>query len=70
MESSYPPAAATAKLGPPLSAPALVPRPRLEGLLSQALSRRLTIVVGDAGFGKTTLLAELAAASAPNRSVA
>ena len=56
MEISYPPAAATAKLAPPLSAPALVPRPRLEGLLSQALSRRLTIVVGDAGFGKTTLL--------------
>ena len=56
MEISYPPAAATAKLAPPLSAPALVPRPRLEGLLAQALSRRLTIVVGDAGFGKTTLL--------------
>ena len=53
---THPPSVATAKLAPPPSAPTLVPRPRLEGLLPNVLSRRLTIVVADAGFGKTTLL--------------
>ncbi len=64
MEISYPRAATTAKLAPPLSAPTLVPRPRLEGLLSDVLARRLTIVVADAGFGKTTLLGTWASRAA------
>ncbi|MDH4177956.1 MAG: tetratricopeptide repeat protein, partial [Thermoleophilia bacterium] len=36
-------------------------RPRLDLLLTEALGRRLTIVVADAGFGKTTTLAGWAA---------
>lgn len=35
-------------------------RPRLEAMLDQALSHRLALVVADAGFGKTTLLASWA----------
>ncbi|HEY8472886.1 MAG TPA: BTAD domain-containing putative transcriptional regulator [Natronosporangium sp.] len=34
----------------------LPPRPRLESKLDAALAHRLTVVVADAGFGKTTLL--------------
>ena len=64
MTISHAPAATTSKLTPPASAPSLVPRPRLEALLSEALARRLTVVVADAGFGKTTLLAAWASRSA------
>ena len=39
---------------------ALVERPRLEARLDEAFGRRLTTVVGGAGYGKTTLLAEWA----------
>jgi ATP/maltotriose-dependent transcriptional regulator MalT/DNA-binding SARP family transcriptional activator len=34
----------------------MLARPELEGRLQEALTRRLTIVVGGAGFGKSTLL--------------
>lgn len=39
----------------------LPPRPRLESKLDAALAHRLTILVADAGFGKTTLLASWSA---------
>src|SRR6266516_2069176 len=45
------------KLVPPPSPPSLIPRPRLEARLGEALERRLTVVVAAAGFGKSTLLA-------------
>ncbi|MGH3716765.1 MAG: tetratricopeptide repeat protein, partial [Micromonosporaceae bacterium] len=35
----------------------MLPRRRLEAMLDQALSHRLALVIADAGFGKTTLLA-------------
>jgi hypothetical protein len=34
----------------------ILARPRLEGLVREVLRRRLTTVVADAGFGKTTLI--------------
>lgn len=40
-----------------------LPRPRLHARLAEALARRLTLVCADAGFGKTTVLAQFAAAS-------
>ncbi|MCC6619313.1 MAG: LuxR family transcriptional regulator, partial [Chloroflexi bacterium] len=40
----------------------LLRRPHLERILDEALTRRLTTVVADAGFGKSTLLASWAAA--------
>jgi DNA-binding SARP family transcriptional activator len=39
----------------------LPPRPRLEAALDGALAHRLTVLVADAGFGKSTLLASWAA---------
>lgn len=45
------------KLAPPLVGGSLVDRATLLGQLSQGLSRRLTVLVAPAGFGKTTLLA-------------
>ena len=52
--------ARTKAVPPPLVAP-LIPRPHLERTLDEALERRLTIVVADAGFGKSTLLTTWAA---------
>lgn len=42
--------------------PATIPRPRVTALLSAARQRRVTLVVAGAGYGKTTALAEVAAA--------
>ena len=42
--------------------PAAIPRPRVTALLSAARQRRVTLVVAGAGYGKTTALAEVAAA--------
>ena len=42
----------------PKSRSSLVARPRLTARLDPAAERKLTVVVGPAGFGKTTLLAE------------
>ena len=53
--------AASAKAVPPPLADPLLRRPQLEQLLDDALRRRLTVVVADAGFGKSTLLASWAA---------
>lgn len=39
----------------------LPPRPRLESMLDGALAHRLTVLVADAGFGKSTLLASWSA---------
>lgn len=39
----------------------LPPRPRLEAMLDGALAHRLTVLVADTGFGKTTLLASWSA---------
>jgi ATP/maltotriose-dependent transcriptional regulator MalT len=39
----------------------VLPRPRLESRMAQAMARRLTCVVAGAGFGKTTLVASWAA---------
>ena len=45
------------KLLPPVLPPTVVARPRLDAILDEVLSRRLTSVVAPAGFGKSTLLA-------------
>ena len=45
---------------PPPSEPPPISRPRLNALLAGRFGRRLTIVVASAGFGKSTLLANLA----------
>ena len=47
-----------AKLLVPRVTPDLVPRPRLVARLDEGLERRLTLVAGPAGFGKTTVLGE------------
>jgi LuxR family transcriptional regulator, maltose regulon positive regulatory protein len=47
-----------AKLGPPRFGTGLVPRPRLVELLNRGLEVPVTLVVGPAGFGKTTALGE------------
>jgi len=46
------------KLYVPRGHPNLVPRPRLGELLTEGMSRKLTLVHAPAGFGKTTLLSE------------
>ena len=54
--------AATNRIGPPggrtPASPTLLRRPRLEDRLDEAFGRRLTLVVADAGFGKSTLVTE------------
>src|SRR5215510_5594952 len=52
---------ATTKLLPPVAPASLLGRERLFARLGEALERRLTIVVADAGFGKSTLLSAWAA---------
>lgn len=47
---------------PPTLPAAIIPRPRLERLLDDAATRRLTLIIADAGFGKSTLLASWAMA--------
>ncbi len=47
-----------AKLLVPRVTPDLVPRPRLVSRLDEGFERRLTLVAGPAGFGKTTVLGE------------
>jgi ATP/maltotriose-dependent transcriptional regulator MalT len=49
-----------AKIQSPLLRPDTLSRPRLNGWLDRAAAGRLVVVVGDAGFGKTTLLADWA----------
>src|SRR5215211_3816533 len=46
------------KLYVPRGHPNLVPRPRLGELLTEGMSRKLTLISAPAGFGKTTLLSE------------
>jgi ATP/maltotriose-dependent transcriptional regulator MalT/DNA-binding SARP family transcriptional activator len=50
-----------AKILPPAGRRLVVSRPRLDPLLADLRSSRLSLVVAGAGFGKTTLLAEWAA---------
>ena len=52
----------SAKLLPPADPVGTVARPVLEDRLLEGTERRLTIVVGGAGFGKSTLAARVAAA--------
>ncbi|MHB1317509.1 MAG: LuxR C-terminal-related transcriptional regulator [Anaerolineae bacterium] len=52
-----PPDMLATKLTPRPARTNLVPRPRVDRLLDQALSASLTLVSAQAGFGKTTLLA-------------
>jgi ATP/maltotriose-dependent transcriptional regulator MalT len=47
---------------PPVRPPWLLARPRLESLVESVSQRRLTSVIADAGFGKSTLLAAWASA--------
>ena len=54
--TASPSATATTKLLPPVAPASLLRRDRLATRLDEALERRLTIVVADAGFGKSTLL--------------
>ncbi|MDQ2807165.1 MAG: hypothetical protein M3Z04_09700 [Chloroflexota bacterium] len=49
-----------AKLRVPLAPPRLVSRPRLLASLATVPTRKLTLVLAPAGFGKTTLVAEYA----------
>ncbi len=59
------------KLYIPRWRPGLVSRPRLIERLDQGIERKLTLVSGPAGFGKTTLLGEwLAATPASERPAA
>lgn len=51
------------KLYRPPVRPGFVPRPRLSARLSAGLARKLTLISAQAGFGKTTLLSDWAAAS-------
>jgi len=46
-----------AKILPRIPTDGVIARPALEGLLVTARNRRLTVVVAEAGFGKSTLLA-------------
>jgi LuxR family transcriptional regulator, maltose regulon positive regulatory protein len=46
----------TTKVRPPRSPPGLIDRPRLLQFIDQAQTKRLTVVRGGAGFGKTSLL--------------
>ncbi|MFP9139096.1 LuxR C-terminal-related transcriptional regulator [Devosia sp. XGJD_8] len=55
----------TTKLNLPLLRPRVVARPRLRALLDRCLETRLTLISAPAGFGKTTLLADWLANSAP-----
>jgi DNA-binding SARP family transcriptional activator/Tfp pilus assembly protein PilF len=50
-----------AKLLPPTDPVGTLPRPTLEQRLAEGTERRLTIVIGGAGFGKSTLAARIAA---------
>ena len=59
--AASPSATATTKLLPPVPPASLLRRERLFARLDEALHRRLTIVVADAGFGKSTLLSAWAA---------
>jgi ATP/maltotriose-dependent transcriptional regulator MalT len=52
----------SAKLLPPTDPIGTLARPQLEARLLDGTERRLTIVVGGAGFGKSTLAARVAAA--------
>src|SRR3970282_431356 len=49
-----------AKLTLPARGPAIIHRQRLIDLLSEHVSRRVTIVTAPAGYGKTTLLLDFA----------
>lgn len=51
----------SSKVLPPAAAALLLPRARLEERLADSLQRRLTTVVAEAGFGKSTLLTTWAA---------
>jgi LuxR family maltose regulon positive regulatory protein len=53
-----------AKLLPPRLGTGLVPRPRLIHQLNESLDQPLILVIGPAGFGKTTLLGEWLASAA------
>ena len=59
------PQVATAKIIPPVRGATTLERPRLDGLLGEVTSRRLTTVIADAGFGKSTLLGSWSAAITP-----
>lgn len=59
--SAAPAATPATKLVPPAAPASLVGRERLLERLDEALERRLTTIVADAGFGKSTLLASWSA---------
>ena len=64
------PALKRTKLFAPRQRAGLVMRPQLRALVDQGVESKLTLISAPAGFGKTTLLAEWAAAAAGGRSVA
>ena len=53
------------KLTPPHLPPRTLQRPRLQARLAEALDHRLTVVHAEAGYGKSTALALLAASGVP-----
>ena len=52
-----------ARITPPRPPRSAVPRPRLAAQLEQAAQGRLTLVVAGAGYGKTTVLCQMAASA-------
>ena len=57
MITNAPPRVLVTKILPPRSAPGLIDRPRLLGLINQVQIKRLTVIKAAAGFGKTCLAA-------------
>jgi DNA-binding SARP family transcriptional activator len=56
-----PPSARAAKLAPPRDPNGTMARPALEQRIAESITRRLTVLVAGAGFGKSTLAARVAA---------
>src|SRR5215218_2440010 len=61
--SSYPFPITGAKVHPPLLRADILSRPRLNDWLDRAATGRVVLVIAEAGFGKTTLLADWASRS-------
>lgn len=55
MEKSKPDAQISTKISPPRRGLGLIPRPQLQGLMTQVQARRLAVLKAPAGFGKTSV---------------
>ena len=61
--SAYPFPITGAKIHPPLLRADTLSRPRLNDWLDRAATGRVVLIIAEAGFGKTTLLADWAPGS-------